>query len=202
MATGTGSFFAVTMEMDGSSMSATMMTDDSHGAQLCDKVMGEIYSLATKNPSATDLKFTVQVTGKKEAIIQIQDLDAVRNYQDKEAYASSEHRGFVGGFLASAGLIQDATLSTSDLSGANSSLVGAYYESKPPPAGGTHFGVKFIDGTVVELYADGEKVGTTVCHYQMQGDNILITHACGVWHLDKRGDDYYNEELDEVFSKK
>ena len=190
-ATGTGSFWAVTMEMNGNSMSATMMTDDSHGAELCDKVMGEIYSLATKNPSASDLKFTVQVTGKKEVNIQIQDLDAVRNYQDKEAYASSEHRGFVEGLLVSAGLIQEASLAGAQSSGDASGLIGNtyLYAAEVSP----RLGVRFIDSSYVDVLSDGTKIGTS--KYTIQGNTIIIPTSCSVMRLEMHGDQLIPDDM-------
>lgn len=77
-------------------------------------------------------------------------------------------------------------------------IAGSYYVSKPGMT--PQFGVKFLDDTEVDMYTDGAKNGGT-CHYVVNGDQIVITHACGVWHLDKRGDDLFNEELNWSFSK-
>jgi hypothetical protein len=192
MATGTGNFFAVTMEMDGNSMSATMMTDDSHEAQLCDQVMGEIYSLATKNPSASDLKMTLQVVGKKEVTIQIEDMDAVRNYQDKQAYASSEHHGFVEGLLVSAGLIDESALASTPSAGDASGLIGntyLYAATESP-----RLGVRFINDSQVDILSDGAKVGAT-CSYTIQGNTIIIPTSCSVLRLEMHGDQLMPEDM-------
>jgi hypothetical protein len=93
------------------------------------------------------------------------------------------------------------TPSTSPIATSSNSngIVGSYYESNPGMT--PRFGVKFLDDTQVELYADGTKIGDT-CTYTVEGDNIVITHACGTWHLNKQGDGFFNEELDWAFSKK
>jgi hypothetical protein len=93
------SFFAITYEENGDTLTATMMIQDSHDDQLCDKVMGEIYSMAIKHSADAKLKLIVQAVGKKEVNIDIPDLDSVRQYPTPDAYIRSEHRSFIAGLL-------------------------------------------------------------------------------------------------------
>ena len=99
-----GGFFVISAQVEGDSITATIMTDNTNEAQLCDEVMNHIYTLAKENSSANTLSCDIQVKGKKEVTLKIQDLGAVRSYPDKKAYATSEHRSFVEGRLKDAGL--------------------------------------------------------------------------------------------------
>jgi hypothetical protein len=102
----------VTTQQDGDVLSAQMKTDGAHNAELCDRVMDEIYSLAGENPSAQQLKLTLVIEDKQRTTIPVDDLDIVRKFSDKTAYENSVHRRFVGQYLVDANLIDKSVLNT------------------------------------------------------------------------------------------
>jgi hypothetical protein len=76
-------------------------------AKLRDELMDNIYSTATESPSAKKLMLTVHVTGgwsQKDVVLAPIDLEAVRQFMNKTAYAQSPERGVIDGELMAAGL--------------------------------------------------------------------------------------------------
>jgi len=55
------------------------------------------------------------------------------------------------------------------------------------------FSLKFLDERQVQMYGDG-KVWGPMCTYEISGDDLVLTHACGVWHMEIKGDVLYQEE--------
>jgi len=175
----------ISSQQKGDTLFAQMKADDEHAAQLCSEVMEEIYALAEKNPSAHQLKLTLQVAGKSETTVQIEDLDAVRKYRNKTTYENSGHREFVGAPLVAANLIQESSLVVSASADGDQDLIGNYYVSGPQWK--KQLGLKFINENEVEFYADGAHYAT--CNYTESGDSITIVTSCSVMHIQKQGED-------------
>ena len=62
-------------------------------------------------------------------------------------------------------------------------------------------GLNFLDETRVEIFADYSKLGDTSAQYRIQGDSLVITHSCGTWHMEIRGDKLYHKEFKFDFVK-
>lgn len=78
-------------------------------------------------------------------------------------------------------------------------LLGFYVQDIPANIS-PHLGLNFLDETNVEMYADNTKLGETV-QYRIQGDSLVITHACGTWYMEIRGDKLYHKEFNCDFIK-
>jgi hypothetical protein len=178
------SFTEVTAQQTDDLLAVQMKTDDAHTAQLCDQVMETIYVQAEKNPGSTKLQLVLQIAGKPDVTIQVNDLDAVRHYQDKKAYSSSGHRSFVGAPLLAAGLVSESSLTVDVPTGA-AALIGSTYEV----TGDVHprLGVRFIDDTQVDILKDGTSTGPSL-NYTIQGNTITVPTSCNTLYMQMQGD--------------
>jgi len=62
-------------------------------------------------------------------------------------------------------------------------------------------GLRFLNDTQVDmLSSNGEKIGDTV-NYQIQGNEIVIKHKCGVWYLEIRGEKLFHKEFKSYFKR-
>jgi hypothetical protein len=187
----TPAFTLITTQQNGDVISVQMKTDNGHADRLCNQVMEEIYAEAGKNPSAQQLKLTLQVEGKNETTVQVDDLDAVRKYRNQTTYENSGHRRFVGANLVDADLIDQSSLDVPASADGDADIVGNFYVTGPQCT--SQLGLKFITETQVEFYADGAHYAT--CNYTESGDSITIPTSCSTMHLQKDGDDLVDDRF-------
>lgn len=59
--------------------------------------------------------------------------------------------------------------------------------------------LRFIDKQRVQMLGDGKAWGKNdgICTYKINGDKLDLTHACGVWHMEIKGEVLHqsNEKL-------
>ena len=73
-------------------------------------------------------------------------------------------------------------------------------ESAPAP-GYPRLSLLFLDENRVQFLGDNEAWGKNngIAKYELRGDVVVITHACGVWQVQHRGDVLYVAELNANF---
>jgi len=76
-------------------------------------------------------------------------------------------------------------------------LVGLFEVDDPGIISG-RLGLRFLGANQVEMLADRTKLGDTV-YYSVDGNDITITHACGVWHLEARESGLYHKDQKRYF---
>lgn len=83
-----------------------------------------------------------------------------------------------------------------------SSMSGFYEQEDPPHAHITRgrLQLRFLDDTHVDMLADNNKLGTAT--YEIQGNELIITHACGVWHMEIQEKRLYRKDNGAYFSLK
>ena len=73
---------------------------------------------------------------------------------------------------------------------ADQSGIRGYYLMKEESS--PRFALKFLDEQQVQIYGDG-KIWGPMCTYKISGTDLELKHACGVWHMEIRGDVLYQE---------
>jgi len=73
-------------------------------------------------------------------------------------------------------------------------------ESAPAP-GSPRLSLLFLDENRVQFLGDNEPWGKNngIAKYELRGDVVVVTHACGVWQVQHRGDVLYVAELNANF---
>lgn len=79
--------------------------------------------------------------------------------------------------------------------------ISGFYEQDRKVNPETPLGLKFLSDRLVEMYSGNEKLGNTVS-YSVNGKSLDVTHSCGVWHMEIRGDRLYHKDLKCDFIKK
>ncbi len=96
----------VTMTVDGAVMSVNIKTNYTD-TKLRDEVMAQIYLMTVENPGVTKLTVTIHETvgaTPLQVVLHPGDLDNIRKFSDKQAYAQSPDRNLVDSELKAAGL--------------------------------------------------------------------------------------------------
>ena len=83
----------------------------------------------------------------------------------------------------------------------NPTLLYGFYVQDLPGNVSPRLGLNFLDETRVEMFSGNRKLGDTV-RYSIQGKSLTITHACGTWYMEIRGDKLYHKGFNCDFIKK
>lgn len=174
-------FTEITQQQTGTVLYVEMKTDAGHPNALCNQLMETIYTEAGKNDSAQKLHLVLQVEGKEEVKVQVDDLDAVRQYGTPKLYEASGHRQFVGARLVDAGLMSKAAIASTAPSD-DQGVIGNFYESNSNVS--PRLGIKFLDESRVQLYRDDTPYA--ICNYSQSGDSITIPTSCNTLHIQRK----------------
>ncbi len=107
----------------------------------------------------------------------------------------------VVGLLYLKGKVQ-ARVHSGHLSAAAAFAPSTYVMESPPP-GSPRLSYRFLDDHRVQMFGDNLPWGKNdgMCSYEINGDVLVLTHACGVWRIHINGDVLHVDELNADFRR-
>jgi len=68
--------------------------------------------------------------------------------------------------------------------------IRGHYVMEGETGGQPRLSLLFIDKQKVQMLGDGKPWGKNngICTYQVSGDKFDLTHACGIWHMEIKGE--------------